>query len=180
MNDRRGGAGAARLLRQHVLQMDVVFVSEFTNGRRVFRHVDTAPGHDVIAAGQSDPGRNLVPACGRWPPAGLIRTPPSCPPAHATAPPLRIGAHPNTPVVLGTDSVYGALCCFSFTGNDRLTDQDLKKLRYTAKCRRLERSTRRASQPPVALTIPTNLGWRTGATSCQVTDDGHLPCNRKT
>jgi GAF domain-containing protein len=122
-----------RLLRQH-MQMDVVFVSEFTNGRRVFRHVDTAPGHDVIAAGQSDPLEETW--CqrvvdGRLP--ELIHDATFLPAGAVPPTPLRIGAHLSTPVVLKDGSVYGTLCCFSFSGNDRLTEQDLKKLRYTAK-----------------------------------------------
>ncbi|MBX3660694.1 MAG: GAF domain-containing protein [Ramlibacter sp.] len=122
-----------RLLRQH-MQMDVVFVSEFINGRRVFRHVDAAPGKDVIATGQSDPleeswCQRVVD--GRLP--ELIEDATFLPSAFAPPNPLRIGAHLSTPVVLKDGSVYGTLCCFSFAGNPDLTQRDLKKLQYTAK-----------------------------------------------
>jgi hypothetical protein len=43
-----------RLLREH-LKMDVVFVSEFVDNRRVFRRVDTGLGKRPIEVGQSDP-----------------------------------------------------------------------------------------------------------------------------
>lgn len=42
------------LLRER-LDMDVVFVSEFIDGRRVFRSVEQAPGVNVIAEGEGAP-----------------------------------------------------------------------------------------------------------------------------
>ena len=49
-----------RLLREK-MHMDVVFVSEFADGQRIFRAVDTAPDHAVVAVGQ---GGVLVPKGG--------------------------------------------------------------------------------------------------------------------
>ena len=43
-----------KLLRER-MGMDVVFVSEFTNGQRVFRKVEQAPGVKVIAEGEGAP-----------------------------------------------------------------------------------------------------------------------------
>jgi GAF domain-containing protein len=122
-----------KLLRQH-MNMDVVFVSEFTGGERVFRHVDTAPGADVLAAGQSDPleqswCQRVVD--GRLP--QMIQDATFLPADAAPRPPFPIGSHLSTPVVLKDGSVYGTLCCFSFTAHASLAEQDLKKLQYTAK-----------------------------------------------
>jgi len=121
-----------RLLRQH-MNMDVVFVSEFTDGKRVFRHVDTSPDGKVIEAGQSDPleeswCQRVVD--GRLP--ELIQDATFLPADAAPKPPFPVGAHLSTPVVLKDGSVYGTLCCFSFQGNPNLAGQDLKKLKYTA------------------------------------------------
>lgn len=122
-----------RLLRQH-MNMDVVFVSEFTGGERVFRHVDTGPGADVVAAGQSDPleqswCQRVVD--GRLP--QMIQDATFLPAEAAPKPAFPIGSHLSTPVVLKDGRVYGTLCCFSFTAHPGLAEQDLKKLQYTAK-----------------------------------------------
>ncbi|RYF55498.1 MAG: diguanylate cyclase, partial [Comamonadaceae bacterium] len=43
-----------RLLRQH-LKMDVVFISEFVDGQRIFRRVESRTGLSLIEEGQGDP-----------------------------------------------------------------------------------------------------------------------------
>src|SRR6185436_8057197 len=45
---------ALRALRTH-LGMDVAFISEFREGRRVFRYVDAAQQHATVHVGASDP-----------------------------------------------------------------------------------------------------------------------------
>ena len=37
------------------MNVDVVFVSEFTEGQRVLRHVNTAPNNAIMAVGGADP-----------------------------------------------------------------------------------------------------------------------------
>ena len=37
------------------MNMDLVFVSEFTEGQRLLRHVDTAPNNAIMAVGGADP-----------------------------------------------------------------------------------------------------------------------------
>jgi hypothetical protein len=44
-------------LRQH-LNMEVIFVSEIRNGQRMFQHVDTAPGKELIATGGGGPWKS--------------------------------------------------------------------------------------------------------------------------
>jgi hypothetical protein len=122
-----------RLLRER-LKMDVVFVSEFADGQRVFKCVDQAPGQAVIAAGASDPleaswCQRVVD--GRLPEIMAdAATFQARDPSLAT--PFPIGTHLSTPIVLAGGEVYGTLCCFSFGVNAHTNEQDLKKLRYTA------------------------------------------------
>ncbi|GAB2458847.1 hypothetical protein GCM10027082_06890 [Comamonas humi] len=125
-----------RLLREH-LKMDVAFVSEFVDGRRVFRRVDTAPDKRVIETGGSAPLessychfilKGVVPR--------LIHDAAKLPPAQAgvlPSAPFPIGAHLSTPVVLNDGRIYGTLCCFSFAPNDALMERDLHKLEMSAK-----------------------------------------------
>ena len=122
-----------RMIREH-LKMDVVFVSEFTEGRRVFRRVDTSPTARVIEVGQSSPLEESF--CqrvidGRLP--NLVRNLKQ-EPAFPELPPtdFPIGAHLSTPIVLNDGRVYGTLCCFSFAPNPDLTARDMKKLELSA------------------------------------------------
>jgi len=122
-----------RLLREH-LKMDVVFVSEFVDGRRVFRRVDTSPESRVIEPGQSSPLEESF--CqrvidGRLP--RLVRDGAALP-TFGELPPtdFPVGAHLSTPIVLNDGRVYGTLCCFSFAPNEQLTQRDLKKLEMSA------------------------------------------------
>lgn len=122
-----------RLIRDR-MRMDVVFVSEFTEGRRVFRHVDEDPGSAVLAVGAGDAledswcqrvvdGRvpQYIPDAAPLMEAGTVPTPP-----------FPVGTHISTPIVLPDGSVYGTLCCFSFGVNPQSTQQDLEVLRYAA------------------------------------------------
>lgn len=122
-----------RLLRER-MKMDVVFVSEFTGGERVFRHVEQDPRNPLISAGQSDPLEESW--CQRVVDGRLPEfIPDSAPYQESGAAPkagFPIGTHLSTPIVLQGGEIYGTLCCFSFGVNDGVNAQDLKKLRYTA------------------------------------------------
>ncbi|MDB5732927.1 MAG: diguanylate cyclase [Variovorax sp.] len=130
-----------RMLREY-LHMDVVFVSEFVDGRRVFRQVEAEPAKRLIEIGQSDALEQSF--CqrvvdGRLP--RLVRnlgTEPAA--ASLPRPPFPIGAHLSVPVVLSDGRVYGTLCSFSAAANEALTQRDLKKLEMSAKltARRLD------------------------------------------
>ncbi|MES2943167.1 MAG: GAF domain-containing protein, partial [Pseudomonadota bacterium] len=123
-----------RLLRER-MDMDVVFVSEFTEGKRVFRQVETLPENQVISVGGADPleeswCQRVVD--GRLPPyihdAG--KNPASA--ALEKALPFRIGTHISAPIVLKNGDVYGTLCCFSFSPVENPNPNDLKRLQLTA------------------------------------------------
>lgn len=123
-----------KLLREK-MRMDVVFVSEFVDGRRVFRNVAQAPGREVLKEGDAEAlqeswcqrvvdGRlpELMPSAGPWIASG-----------DAPRPPFPIGTHLSTPIVLRDGSIYGTLCCFSFGENKAAGERDLQHLKFTAK-----------------------------------------------
>lgn len=117
------------------MAMDVVFVSEFIDGRRMFRYVDRAPGSADIEAGGSSPAEESV--CqrvveGRVP--ELVQNLSKLDMAQAGLPelPFPIGAHLSTPIVLKNRRVYGTLCCFSAAPRPDLVQADLDKLKLCA------------------------------------------------
>jgi GAF domain-containing protein len=132
--------------------MDVVFVSEFSGGKRVLRYVDHSGRGPALPAGTSDPleasfCQRIVD--GRLP--ELIRDVAALP-ANADVPPLpfRIGAHMSTPIVLDDGSTYGTLCCFSEAANQVLRDSDLQMLRHTARlvAKKIGAAGKRGVKPP--------------------------------
>lgn len=121
------------LLRQR-LAMDVVFVSEFVDGRRVFRYVDAPADQPVLAVGNSHPleqtwcqrvvdGRlpELVPDTRKLPDRASL-----------PAVPFDIGTYLSTPVMLSGGRIYGTLCCFSFNPNVDVRQRDLRNLQSVA------------------------------------------------
>ena len=136
------------------MAMDVVFVSEFIDGRRMFRYVDRAPGTPAIDAGGSNPVEESV--CqrvveGRVP--ELVQDLAKVDMRQADLPelPFQIGAHLSTPIVLKNRSVYGTLCCFSAAPRPDLVQDDLDKLRMVAQlvARKVElNQSRGVVEPP--------------------------------
>ena len=133
------------------MRMDVVFVSEFIDGRRMFRFVDTGPGAPAIAAGQSNPVEESV--CqrivdGRLP--GLIQDVAAVPAEQLPPMPFRVGAHLSTPIVLQGGRTFGTLCCFSAAPDPTLRDDDLKTLRLCARlvAKKLELAAVRGIEEP--------------------------------
>src|SRR4051812_40858771 len=95
------------------LKMDVVFVSEFIDGQRVFRFVEG----DNPPMGPGD-GNPLEESYCKQVVDG--RMPELVPDASAIAKDIglphtgiTVGAHLSTPIVLPDGSVYGTLCCYS-------------------------------------------------------------------
>ena len=118
---------ALHTIRQH-LGMDVAFVSEFLNGRRIFRYVDSSVDNPPISEGDSDPLEESYCQCivdGRLPrlmhDASLIPLALTFP---ATAA-LPVGAHISVPIHLSDGRTYGTFCCFKTTPDVTLLDRDL-------------------------------------------------------
>lgn len=121
-------------IRKH-LGMDVAFTSEFTDGHRVFRHVDSANTDSPVKAGASDPleesycqrvvdGRlpELINDAGRLPVAREL----------SVTTELPVGAHLSVPIKLSDGTIYGTFCCFSFTPDESLNERDLNIMRVFA------------------------------------------------
>lgn len=123
-----------RAVRQH-LGMDVAFLSEFANGKRIFRCVDTPHVDHPVKVGGGDPLEESY--CqrvldGRLP--ELIRDAVMHPAAMelpaTTAMP--VGAHLSIPIKLSTGRIYGTFCCFSHAPDQTLTERDLSVMRAFA------------------------------------------------
>lgn len=116
-----------RAVRLH-LRMDVGFISEFVQGRRVFRQVETAEGKRCIEVGGSDP---LEESYCHWIAMGklarLIRDPREHPltAKFAVTEALPVGAHLSVPIRLRSGRIYGTFCCFSFVPDHTLSERDM-------------------------------------------------------
>ncbi|HEY0844832.1 MAG TPA: EAL domain-containing protein [Noviherbaspirillum sp.] len=121
-------------IRRH-LGLDVAFISEFVDGKRVFRHVDPATPDNPVQVGAGDPleesycqrivdGRlpGLIPDARKNPEAA------SLPVTHA----VPVGAHLGVPVRLADGSIYGTFCCFSRKPDESLRERDLNMLHVFA------------------------------------------------
>lgn len=122
-----------RAAREH-LGMEVAFLSEFADGRRVFRHVDSCVPSPVHVGG-SDPledsycqrvvdGRlpELILDAGELPAAVEL-------PVTAALP---VGAHVSVPLVLSDGRLYGTFCCFGPSADHSLNQRDLSVVRMFA------------------------------------------------
>jgi GAF domain-containing protein len=137
------------LLRER-MGMDVVFVSEFVDGQRVFRKVSQAPGVDLLAEGQGEPLEQSW--CKRVVDGRLPQYIADTRQDPAAAPLLRdltfpIGTHISTPVVLANGEVFGTLCCFSFEPSGRASPDDLSRLKLTARLAAQRLENRRTARP---------------------------------
>lgn len=125
---------ALRAIREH-LGMPIAFLSEFVDGRAVYRHVD-APGLEgLIKPGDSQSLSEVY--CphiveGRLPeliPDTSAHEITRRMPITRTVP---IGAHMSIPVRLPDDSVFGMFCCLGPEPNPSLNQRDLDTLRLFA------------------------------------------------
>jgi len=114
------------------LRMDVVFVSEFIDGKRVFRFVEGE--NPPMAPGDGNP---LEESYCKQVVDG--RMPELVPDASAIAKDIglpatdvKVGAHLSTPIVMPDGSTYGTLCCYSAAPNHALRKRDLDNLRNCA------------------------------------------------
>ncbi len=125
---------ALRTIRIH-LDMEVAFVSEFAEGRRWFRYVDSSLVDVPIAVETSDPLEETF--CqrvvdGRLP--ELIQDTAQIPATLAlpVTAALPVGAYISVPIRLDNGRLYGTFCCFSTRPNHNLSDRDLVVMRMFA------------------------------------------------
>lgn len=122
-----------RVVREQ-LKLEVVFVGEFVDGERMFRHISARAQEPVIQVGQSHPLDKTI--CqriveGRMP--RLIgnvaqeRTRYALPEYYEV-----LGGHIGVPVRFDDGSLYGVLCGFSFTACDHLDERDVRRLEMAA------------------------------------------------
>lgn len=118
-----------------LLGMDVGFVSEFSDGRRIFRYVDSRDDFAPVCVGGSEPLEQSY--CkrvvdGRLPEllqdARQNREALTLPVTTA----LPIGAHLSVPIRFSDGRLYGTFCCFSTTPDQTLNERDLRTLRLFA------------------------------------------------
>lgn len=132
------------LLRQR-LAMDVVFVSEFVDGERVFRYVESNGNSQCPSTGASDPleqtwCQRIVD--GRLP-AYMPDVSKFAGKAEMPAVAFPINTYLSTPIFLKDGKIYGTLCCYSASANESVQQHDMKNLRSVAQlvARKVERTS---------------------------------------
>ena len=120
---------------RELLQLDVVFIGEIVDGRRVFRQLDTVLAHCPIDVGGSHPMHQTV--CQRILDGRLPALIPNVS-AVASAQGLpddfnALGAHIGVPVRLPNGRLYGMLCGFNVGGVCALTVRDVRRLELAAR-----------------------------------------------
>lgn len=119
------------------LDMEVAFVGEFVDARRVFRYVSASSATDIaLPVGQSDPLEASFChhiATGRM--HAVIADAARDPQAQQLAATAALGvrAHIGTPIVLKDGTVYGTLCSFRRQADPSLDQRDLRFLRFVAR-----------------------------------------------
>ena len=143
------------LLLRKQLRMDVVFVSEFVDGQRVFRFVD---GGEALGLHAGDAAPLEESYCEQ---VVKGRMPELVPDARVLVqrgelfdPGIAVGAHLSTPVVLPDGRIYGTVCCFSASAQPDLQQSALACLRQ---CARL--LARKVDVEPRMDFAPTQMEW---------------------
>ena len=118
---------ALHAIRAH-LGMEVAFISELEDDRRVFRFVDADDGAPRLEVGASDPREESY--CQRVVDGRLPQLiPDACQNAAALELPVTrempIGAHLSVPIRFQDGSVFGTLCCFDRQADETLNERDL-------------------------------------------------------
>ncbi|RDB41983.1 EAL domain-containing protein [Halomonas sp. DQ26W] len=159
--DARGEASTEGVLHEvlHAIRthlgMEVAFISEFEDERRIFRFVDEEEGAPHLETGASDLLEESY--CqrvvdGRLP--EVIHDARQEPAALELAATLEIpiGAYLSVPICLQDGSVYGTLCCFDRQSDATLNVRDLAMMRVFADfvARQLERQRERQQRQKAA------------------------------
>lgn len=114
--------------------LDVVFVAEFVQGRRIFRHVQSRTDARTIEAGESHPLEDTL--CQRIADGRMKALEPDIPALRLSQSlpdyPFPIGTYVGVPVRLADGSLYGTLCGFTLSPISVFTDRDIRRLQVAA------------------------------------------------
>ncbi|KQQ96504.1 EAL domain-containing protein [Massilia sp. Leaf139] len=113
------------------LNMDVAFITEFKDGRRIFRHIATVEEFVPIKAGDSHP---LEESYCQYVVDGQI--PPIVDDSHiypilqalSATEAMKIRAHLGVPIRLSDGSVFGTFCCYSRSPASHLREVDVEAM----------------------------------------------------
>lgn len=126
--------GELLCLVRDLLQLEVVFVSEVVDGRRVFRHIESQDGTCPIRPGDSAPLEKTI--CqrildGRMP--NLVRDVNAVREAQGLPRTFEgMGTHIGVPVRMADGRLYGMLCGFNMSGLTELDERDVRRLEVAA------------------------------------------------
>ena len=114
------------LIRKH-LDMDVAFISEFKDSKRIFKLVDTKRRNEIVKVGNFDPINetycnklanneldNIIPDTSK---NSITRDMP-------VTKKLNIGAYIGVPITLSNGDIYGTFCCYNEQEDDTLNKRD--------------------------------------------------------
>lgn len=146
-----------------LLNMQVAFVSEFKNGRRFFRYIDTDWAEVPICVGGSNPLDESY--CQRVVDGRLPEVMQNaCEVPEALTLPatqaLPVGAHLSVPIRFSDGHVFGTYCCFSTYPDYTLSERDARILRLFADMvgKVIERQvTEQAARDALVLRLRTTL-----------------------
>lgn len=126
-----------RILRsaREYLGVQIAFVSQLTDGERVFRYVDAEDGVSIVSVGGRDPAEEsycyyvvrgelpeFLPDPGEHPvSAGLA----------ATAA-VGVGTHLSVPIRLSDGEVFGTFCCFALSVDEQIQPKEIDVVRMFA------------------------------------------------
>jgi EAL domain-containing protein (putative c-di-GMP-specific phosphodiesterase class I) len=126
---------ALHTVRSH-FRMDVAFIGEFREGRRMFRHIDGSHRPVALVVGGGGPlGDSYCQRIvdGRLPElihdAAELKEALALPETRS----IPIGAHMSVPIRFSNGSLYGTFCCFSKQPDQSLDESDLSAMRLFAR-----------------------------------------------
>lgn len=123
-----------RVVREH-LGLEIAFISQFVDGKRVFRYVDAEAGAVDLEVGGADP---LEESYCSYVAAGSLPeflADPKQHPVSAALPAtaaLGVGTHLSVPIRLSDGQVFGTFCCFGLRVRPDLEERDVQALRMVA------------------------------------------------
>jgi EAL domain-containing protein (putative c-di-GMP-specific phosphodiesterase class I) len=118
------------IVRKH-LDMEVAFISKFTNNERVFKNIDAKNNMAPINVGDSDPidetycsqmANNLIPNIIRNTKENDVSS------KLNITDTLSIGSYIGAPIKFSSGEIYGTFCCYKHSPDDTLNRRDLSFL----------------------------------------------------